>query len=184
MSEESDDLSSLLTPRPGPGPGPAALLAATTGVLRRRAFVRRCARVAGVALVFVLGGAAGWVLKPTQGPEVVTVTVTVTVYQPVAVVLPAPVPEPSPADTPVSPTALELLAEQADTPAEVARLYRAAGDRYLADAGDHAQAVRCYRLYFRHAGDAGTSDSAGDSWLLKTLKSDSRKEKTDAKLDS
>jgi hypothetical protein len=139
--------------------------------------------VAGVALVFAVGGAAGWVLKPTPEREVVTVTVVRPM--PVAVVLPAPVPEPpAPTDTPVSPAVLELLAEQANTPAEAAKLYRSAGDRYLTDAGDYEQAVRCYRLYFRHAGDAGASVSAGDSWLLMSLKSSIRKEKLDAKLDS
>lgn len=181
MSHEPDDLLPLLAPPAGPTTDPAALLAATTGVLRRRAFVRRCAKAVGIALVFAMGGVAGWVLKPTPEREVVTVTVV----QPVAVVLPASPPEPPPpADTPPSPAALELLAEQADTPTEAAKLYRAAGDRYLTDAGDYPQAVRCYGLYFRHAGAAGADDSADDSWLLKTLKSDNRKEKTDAKLDS
>ena len=39
-------------------------------------------------------------------------------------------------------------------------------------------------LYFRHAGDDGTSVSTDDSWLLMSLKTSKRKEKPNANLDS
>lgn len=173
MSEHPDDLLPLLTPPRGSAPDAAPLLAATTGLLRRRARVRRASMGVGVLLVFALGGAAGWVLKPT--PEREFVTVTETVYVPA----PAPAPAP-PADSPPSPAALELLAEQADTPAEMARLYRAAGNGYLIDGGDYEQALRCYRLYFRHGGADARTVSADDSWLLITLKTSKLKENRDA----
>jgi len=176
MIDDPDDLAGLLAPRPGGSPNPAALLAVTAGVLRRRARLRRAARGVGVSLVFALGGVAGWVLKPSPEPRVVTVVE----------VAPAPVAQPvaAPADRPMSATELELLAEQADTPAEAANLYRAAGDRFLKDAGDYEQAVRCYRLYFRHAGAEARTVSADDSWLLMSLKTSYPKENRDAKSDS
>ncbi len=178
MTDEPDDLLPLLTPRGGSAAHSAALLTATTDVLRRRWRFRQAAKAAGVLLVFALGGAAGWVLKPTPEREVVTVTVTETVSVVVAVPLrPA---DSEPTDTPPSPGALELLAEQAGTPAEAAKLYRAAGDRFLTDGGDYEQAVRCYRLYFRHAGDDGRTVSTDDSWLLMSLKTSNRKEKPNA----
>jgi len=179
MTDEPDDLLPLLSPSPdGAGGDRAAILAATAGVLRRCWRFRQAAKAVGVLLVFAGGGAAGWLLKPTPEREVVTVTVTETTA--VAVVVPLRPAEPEPADTPPSPAALELLAEQAGTPAEAAKLYRAAGDRYLTDGGDYEQAVRCYRLYFRHAGDDGTSVSTDDSWLLMSLKTSKRKEKSNA----
>ena len=176
MSEESDDLLPLLSPLAGSAAAPAALLAATTGILRRRARVRGAVKVGGVLLVFALGGVGGWVLKPTPEREVVTV--------PVAVAVPLRSADPEPTDTPPSAAALELLAEQAGTPAKAAKLYRAAGDRFLNDAGDYEQAVRCYRLYFRHAGNEARMVSADDSWLLMSLKTSELKETPDAKLDS
>jgi len=183
MTDVPDDLLPLLSLRSaGPAVEPAALLAATTAILRRGVFLRRCGKLAGVLLVFAGGGAAGWMLKPTLEHEVVTVTVTEPI--PIAVVVPLRPAEPEPADTPPSPGTLELLAEQAGTPAEAAKLYRAAGDRYLTDGGDYEQAVRCYRLYFRHAGDDAATVSTDDSWLLMSLKSSKRKEKPNANLDS
>ena len=182
MTTEPDDLLPLLRPTGRAGGVspllPAALLEATTGILRRRRRFRQAAKAASILLVFAGGGAAGWLLKPTPEREVVTVTRTETTA--VAVVVPLRSAEPEPSDTPPSPGALELLAEQAGTPAEAAKLYRAAGDRYLTDGGDYEQAVRCYRLYFRHAGDDGASVSTDDSWLLMSLKTSKRKEKPNA----
>jgi hypothetical protein len=180
MTDEPDDLLPLLAPHPGGELNPAALLTATTSVLRRRALVRRAAKFGGVLLVFALGGVGGWLVKPTPEREVVTVIEPM----PVAVVVPLRPADPEPTDAPPSAGALELLAEQADTPAEAAKLYRAAGDRFLKDAGDYEQAVRCYRLYFRHAGNDARTVTADDSWLLMSLKTSDPKEKSDAKLDS
>ena len=183
MTDEPDDLLPLLSPRPAGAVGDrAAILAATAGVLRRRWRFRQLVKAAGFLLVFTGGGAAGWLVKPTPEREVVAVTVTETTA--VAVVVPLRPAAPEPADTPPSPGTLELLAEQAGTPADAAKLDRAAGDRYLTDGGDYEQAVRCYRLYFRHAGDDGTSVSTDDSWLLMSLKTSKRKEKPNANLDS
>ena len=179
----TDDLAPLLAPTPtSPSVNRDALLRATTRTLRRKAVVRRVVSVLGVIAVFGVGGAAGWVLKPTQEREVVTVTEIVTV----AAVLPAPEPEPKavPTESPLSATQLELRAELADEPADAAKLYRAAGDRFLTDLGDYDQAVRCYRLYFRHAGSDGAKASTDDSWLLLSLKSAKLKEKGHANLGS
>ena len=75
--------------------------------------------------------------------------------------------------------AAELQAEQMDDPAEAAKLYRAAGDRFL-DREDYRNATRCYRLFLARAGDNGLSPEKGDSWLLTSLKNAAYKEKTHA----
>ena len=74
----------------------------------------------------------------------------------------------------------ELKAELADDPAAAARLYRAAGDKYLNDRQDYRNAARCYRLFLARAGDTGLSPDPADTWLLTSLKNTAFKEKYDA----
>jgi hypothetical protein len=196
MSEPHDDLDDILAPKPVPESAGLrdALFRQTAHRLARRVVVRRVAKITAaltaVAAVFVVGAAAGWVTKiPDPGrpdplgplsPNVAPVVVTVVVPVPV----PVPLPDPSAriAVTPDPPTAAaaELRAEQADDPQEAARLYRLAGDRYLNDLDDYANAARCYRLYLARAGDAGLTPEPGDTWLLTSLKNAAFKEKRNA----
>jgi hypothetical protein len=62
----------------------------------------------------------------------------------------------SPILPPMTASRAELLAEQADDPAETAR---------------------CYQLFLVHAGESGLSPKAGDTWLLTSLKNAAFKEK-------
>jgi hypothetical protein len=193
MTDPNDDLADVLGLQPaGPSPGlRETLLSRTERRLVRDRWLRRGAKVATVAVLFLVGGAVGWFVRSpvanTPGPPVREVVVA-------PVFIPVPVPTPG-VYTPGSPEAIatapplsaseaELRAEQADRPAEVARLYRAAGDSFLRQQ-DYANATRCYRLYLLRAGDSGLTLEADDSWLLVSLKNAAFKEKTDAlKTDS
>jgi hypothetical protein len=114
---------------------------------------------AGVLAVFALGFGSAWILKPVPEREVVFV----------------PKVEPPQDVTPVEPRGpsagqLEVKAELSDDRAEVARLYREAGDKYLTDEKDYAQAARCYQLFLQAADEEAKKVSVSDSWLLLTLK--------------
>lgn len=162
MSIPPDDLAPLLTPapcEPASAVRRSELLRASTRTLRRGVWLRRSIAVAGVVGVFLSGAVAGWVLKPTPEREVVFV--------------PVPPPEPPQDDPPPrGPSAgdLELKAELSDDRAEVARLYKEAGDKYLTDEKDYAQAARCYRLHLQAADAEVRRVSAADSWLLISMK--------------
>lgn len=183
MSDPPDDLDALLSPR---DVAPAsdrreAVFAQTARVLARVRLVRRTVRGAAVAAVFVAGGLAGWAAKPDRvvveavpGPvEVVPVPVVVPVELPTRGLTPPG----SPGPEPMTAGAAELLAEQADAPAEAARLYRLAGDKYLDAERDYRNAARCYRLFLARGGDPALSPDPGDTWLLTTLKNAAFKEK-------
>ncbi|MBX9628473.1 MAG: hypothetical protein K2X82_32045 [Gemmataceae bacterium] len=179
----TDDLDDLLGPPPAPAGPDSALFRRTERVLRRGRLARRVARAGAVAAVFAAGGLAGWLAKPDR-ERVTTIEVAVAsppdvVTVPVVVPVPQPVPD-LPQSSPPSPAAAELLAEQADDPAEAARLYRLAGDLYLNDRQDYRQAARCYRLHLARAGAAGLAPAADDSWLLTSLKNAKFKESIDA----
>ena len=180
MTDPPDDLDDLLSPQPA-RPGPElrdALLRATERRLARDRWVRRAARTAAVAGLFLAGGLAGWFMRtpvahaPGSPPtEVVVVTVPL--------VVPVPVPErhsPGLPQSPSSASEAELRAEQADDRAEAAKLYRLAGDSFLRDQ-DYANATRCYRLFLARGGDTVLSLEADDSWLLVSLKNAAFKEK-------
>lgn len=177
MSDTPDDLEDLLSPPPG-GPLPALrdeLLRRTERRLAALLWMRRAAKVAFVATIFLAGGLAGWFARPTPvapapvAPDVVTVPV----------VVPVPVPERSTGPLALSPSETELRAEQADDRAEAAKLYLAAGDGFLRYE-DYRNATRCYRLFLARAGDDALSPTPGDSWLLTSLKNAVFKEKFDA----
>ena len=176
----TDDLDDLLTPAGLSEASHTNRDALFLRTERRLAFARRtrqCVRVAGVAAVFALGVGLGWVAKPERAAPIPEPEVVVA---PVAV--PFPVPADSPgvlAEVPRSGRDLELLAEQSDDAAEVAKLYRSGGDAYL-DAQDYGNAARCYRLFLARAGDTALSPVVGDTWLLTSLKNAAFKEKLDA----
>lgn len=153
----------------------------TLRTVGRRRWVRRGGKLATAAGLFLAGLSFGWVGKPGRTtvqvvrvelpappPEVVTVPVLV----------PVSPPKPPPPENPYrTADRLEQAAEQADDPAEAARLYRLAGDTYLTDAAEPGQAARCYRLFLQHAGSAGLAvDAKADSWLLMSLKSQRKRE--------
>jgi hypothetical protein len=163
MTHQPDDLAPLLTPTPGDPAGSARraeLLRLSTRVLRRGVWLRRAAAAAGIAAVFAAGGVGGWALKPPPPPRVVLVA--------------APADPPQVEDPPVEPSPsageLELKAELSDDRAEVARLYKQAGDAYLTVERDYAQAARCYRLHLNAADPDAKKVAAADSWLLMTMK--------------
>jgi hypothetical protein len=171
----ADDLDELLGPKPGPDNAAlrAAILRRTGRAIRLRPGARRAKLAAAAAVLLAAGGAAGWLIKPAPTltpPEKEFVAVPVAVAVPPAE--PAP---PAPAES-VTAEQLELRAEQADDRATAAALYRQAGDRYLADRNDSAQAARCYRLFLMHAGKGGLAVSPDDSWLLIALKLDQKRE--------
>jgi hypothetical protein len=189
MTDPHDELDELLTPRPAAEPSAEFrdALRRRTGwqlVWRRRG--HRIRVLVAVAAVFASGVAVGsaWKRAPAPAqrnllfrlaqPEVVVV--------PVVVPVPAsePRPVPSSPEAPLTAGQYEVRAELADDPAEAARLYRLAGDRYLNDLEDYRNAARCYRLFLARAGDAGLSPAPGDTWLLTSLKNAAFKEKYDA----
>jgi hypothetical protein len=190
MTDPRDELDELLAPPSAVRASPDlrdAVLHRTERVLARARLLRRVTTAGLFALVFVGGGAAGWVAKPEPvrvepvptAAEVVTVPVVVPVpAEPPALHLPVP---PSPMRTePETAGQAELLAEQADDPGEAARLYRLAGDKYLNDSQDFQNSARCYRLYVARAGDSGMSPEPADTWLLTSIKNAAFKEKYDA----
>lgn len=185
MTDPHDDLDALLTPRPAADPPGRrdAVFRATHWQLVRRRWLRRVRTAVTAAALFAAGGVVGWVGKRTPpAPDAPPAEVIVAVA-----VVPVVTPPESPGgnlagspELPLSPTKLETRAELADDPAEAARLYRLAGDRYLNDRQDYPNAARCYRLFLARAGDGGLSPDAADTWLLTSLKNAAFKEKYDA----
>jgi hypothetical protein len=180
---DPDDLEDLLKPQTG-SPAPALrdeLLRRTERVLTRARWLRLGAKAAAVAAVFLVGGAVGWLARPERervvevaGAErIVPIVVPLFLTQGADSGGSLSVPE-----SPLSATAAELQAEQADDRAEAAKLYRVAGDTFLGEQ-DYANATRCYRLFLTRAGDDGLSPERGDSWLLTSLKNAAFQEKTD-----
>jgi hypothetical protein len=178
-ANEPDDLSELLSPKPGTESDALReeVFRRTARALRARRWVRSAAKCAVAAALLVSAFALGRSSAP-RAPDVVPAVLQVEF---VAVVVPVPVlpesPEPPPA--PRTARSLELDAEQADGMA-AARLYREAGDAFLSAESDYANAARCYRLFLARAGDAGSALETGDSWLLVSLKNVAFKEKVNA----
>ena len=128
-----NDLDELLTPRPAE-PGRADCFRATTGVLRRRRWLRRGTRGFGLVLLFAAGAALAWQLRPPLVVESVPI---------IAEVKPAP---PAPPTDPYRgdpPDKIERWAAVV-TASKRSTLYRRAGDGYL-ERGDELGALRCYR---------------------------------------
>lgn len=164
MTEPPDDLAGVLRPlfADPDAVRRQAVLRQTAGVLRRRVFVRRGLTAVAAVALFAAGGVVGWVAKPTSAPVVVNV--------PPEQAPPPTSPRPETEAKPLSAEQLELRAELTDDPADAARLYREAGDRFLTDR-DYDNAARCYRRHLSAADADGRKVSADDSWLLMSLKS-------------
>ncbi|MDY3552505.1 hypothetical protein R5W24_001588 [Gemmata sp. JC717] len=170
----TDPLDELLGP-PAGGETPGlrdALRRRTSNHLVRVKWLRRGAKLAGVAAVFALGVGVGEWRAPVR-ERVVTVREVETVAVPVPVVVPVggggESASPAPTQPVLSAGRLELDAEQADGLAS-ANLYRRAGDAYLTAQQDYANAARCYRLFLSRAGEAAQALEPGDSWLLVLIK--------------
>jgi hypothetical protein len=158
----------LLGPRPSP-PNEALraeLLRRTSGRVRLARWVRR-AGAAAVCLAFFAAGVGTAFLRPVPEPQVVHVELP----KPPVANTPGPSPPAPPAVArSLSPSELELQAEQAPVPAESARLFREAGDRYLRDYADYRAALRCYRNYLDEADPEARAALPDDTWLLTSLK--------------
>jgi hypothetical protein len=88
-----------------------------------------------------------------------------------------------PAREPVpSPLALEWQA--LDSKEKRPELFRAAGDRYLEEAGDVQSAMRCYKNYLDVSSNEEAAVSANDNWLLMALKEAKQRENRDARSGS
>jgi hypothetical protein len=122
-------------------------------------------KAVAVVAVFAAGVSVGWVAKPTPTSVVERELIPV----PVPLLLPAEEPQSVGPVAELSPARLELEAEKAtDRPAS-AKLYRQAGDAYLART-EIESAVRCYRNHLAEAGADGLGVAADDSWLLTSIK--------------
>ena len=157
------DLDDWLVPRQPAATEPTAeqLFARTHGVLRRGVRFPWFGRTAAALALLAVGYGAGLATAPTE-------TRTVIVEVPAA---PVPVPEPPPEVVP-EPTAtqLEMQAELSDDPAEVAALFRQAGDKYLDIERDYPRATRCYRMHLLALNQPNPALQPDDSWLLASLK--------------
>ena len=163
------DLDDWLAPRQRAATEPTAeeLFAKTHGALRCGGHLRWLGRTAAALAFFTVGYGAGLATVPTE-----TRTVIVEVLA-----APIPVPEPVPPPEVVpEPTAtqLEMRAELSDDPVEIAALYRRAGDQYLNTDRDYPRATRCYRLHLRALNRPNPVPEPDDSWLLASLKPQSR----------
>jgi len=178
MIDESDDLESLLAPRPAivPAQLQESIRRRTEGVLKRRRIVRRMGKVGVVAVVFAAGVAFERSIsdpKPINSVQPNSAVPT----QPQRETSPAP--QQSPQPEPKTAASAELLAEQATDRGDSARLYRLAGDKYLNDQQDYRNAARCYRLYLGHAGDDALQLQLTETWLLTSVKNAAFQEKYD-----
>jgi hypothetical protein len=138
-----------------------SVLVRTTAVLRQRRRLRRLARLAALAACYVAG------LMTMHGPR------------PVA--RPDPEPVDASATLPAAPSsALALEWEALDHPDRGTTLFRAAGDRYLADQADVQAAVRCYGNALDDGSAEDLTIESTDSWLLIAIKDARQREKSDA----
>lgn len=192
VHDEADDLAELLRPQAASSPAPLReqLLQRTTARLERASWMRWSSRTAAVAAIFALGGATGWLARPTPPPPPQSSSEPEVVFVPVPVVIPLPVPAENGSAgereiaRELSGPQWELQAEQEDDPKTAASLYKLAGDGFLREE-DYANASRCYRMFLIRAGDAALSLKPDDTWLLTSLKNAALQEKNRvAKTDS
>jgi hypothetical protein len=154
----NDDLDDILRPKEVPvstAERQKLLLTSTMAQLKR---TRRFNQVRSAALwsaVFLLGVSLGWLGLQRDHTQ-----------QAIQTAPQANEPEVPPLLTAAQ---LELQAEKSDDPAQSAKLYRQAGDRFL-EAQDLRSALRCYRIHLNEGGPDVLAVLASDSWLLMNLK--------------
>jgi hypothetical protein len=172
-----DHFLDAYTPAAADAGASQALLVQTTRVLRRRRRLKRFGLIALLAACYAAG--LGTMRLAQRTPERPT-------SPPLAQPTPAPTEQESArADTAVAATlpleddpdvpavVLERLAEAGG--ARQARLYLAAGDRYLNAHGEVQAALRCYRRALQLGTEQERAVSAEDNWLLIALKNAQRK---------
>jgi hypothetical protein len=122
---------------------------------------------AGLLAACFLGGMATMALFHNEPAQVVVVTT----IAPPSVADAPPTPERR-----LTPAQIEIEAELATAKADSARRFREAGDQYLADEGNYAAAIRCYRNFLDEADAADLVSTPSDTWLLASLKNARTKE--------
>jgi hypothetical protein len=144
----------------------AAIREQTTRVLRRRRRLRQLGFVGMAAACYAAGLATMWTLLPRP---------TATVDSPTQPLVIADSRNPSPPDekTPVRPDLYEFQAQTAP-PAERAAQLREAGDLYLEQSNDYANALRCYTQAFDAADPQALEYSPDDNWLVMGIKNTRR----------
>ena len=163
------------------GPLREQLLKRTTGLLRRRRWLRRLAVVAALAACYAAGILTMQMLAPpsqaVEQPQIVK-HVPEPVDEPRLKSEPPAVAVREPADD-ADASALTLEWKALDSPERRPDLFRKAGDRYVEES-DIPSALRCYR----NALDLGTEKdwkiTADDNWLFMALKEAKLKEKRNA----
>jgi hypothetical protein len=146
----------------------ARLREETTRSLRRQRQLRRFRNAAVLAACYAAGLATVWLLRPAP----VTTSLATTIPEITAQETP-------PASASFTQTApqLEMLAEQADG-AESARLYVAAGKKFVGEFAAWDAALRCYCNALDADPElANAIDPANDDWLMITLKNARKKER-------
>jgi len=158
----SDDELLSATPQAANEHLRAEVLARTTGRIRFARRLRLACRV-GICVLCFAAGALTTSLRAPPVPQSAYIEVVVEAPRIAAPATP-------PAESPPSPAAMELVAEQTVEKAEAARRFREAGDRYLRDAADFESALRCYRYFLDGAAPEDLAVAPDDSWLLTSLK--------------
>ncbi|HZU38658.1 MAG TPA: hypothetical protein VFA18_22215 [Gemmataceae bacterium] len=169
MTEQPDDFDRFLeAPLPAGNPElRSKLLVQTTGVVRRRRYVRRAGLVATLAACYLAGMLTmRWTAPGPPPPEVAKL-------EPKQLTPKAAERPSTHARTEETAVAMEYRALDSSTGR--AALYRQAGDRYEQN-GDMASAVRCYRNAVKEDSASNLTISADDDWLLMALKEAKRKE--------
>jgi hypothetical protein len=176
-----DDLLAGLVPLPVNSGLQEALRKRTTGLVRRRRWLRRGGFATALAACYVAGLLTmNWLpslrsLDPNSRSEHASEAATSGLGSGAG-----SGPEKMASDN-ASPLALEWQA--LESPSRSPALFRAAGDRYLTETGDVGSAVRCYRKLLEEEGGAEPTISSDDSWLLMALKEAKQREKRYAKND-
>jgi len=188
MTDFNDELEELLAPQAARETPELrdAILRQTERRLVTRKWLRRAGKAVAVAAVFAVGVGVG-VWRTSEREKVVPVPVLQTEVVAVPVPVPVAVPVASgsrdqapPPVVALTAAKLEVEGELAYDPAAAAKFYRQAGDKYLNEEQDYANAARCYRLFLARAGDTALLLEPGDSWLLTSLKNAAYKEKINA----
>jgi hypothetical protein len=165
-------------------PGPDAvsekfrpsLLAQTTGLLRRRRRLRRTGYIAGLVSCYLFGvGTMLLVARPTLD---VPAAVEPKSSQAVVASRPPQTVLPPDRDPEIPPFVLERMGQSCEE--NRSRLYRQAGDQYLAD-GDYESAVHCYSRSLDAGSEKDLTVSTDDNWLLIQLKIARQEDKVNAK---
>ena len=149
-----------------------AILRQTIVILRRRRRLRRLGFVTALAACYVAGLGTMRLGLPAPGNSPPPLIVENHTVDSQTASLPVPAPVSSAPTLENDPDAPALVIERIAAASEdqKARLYRAAGDRYLENEGDMQAAVRCYSQALVAAKGVELFINEDDNWLLMALK--------------